>query len=775
MVNHLTLAAEIDRAGLYREAGPATKELLANLVASKQPIFAMPAWFVCAEAAQVAFMLSETFAEITGTSFGERHRTFFANSRYEAIHGAIKLMRHSGISSFSRHGGRVLVYDAEDDLRLSFDPLDEGPERALVPGVHFVRTHESLARALASERYCGVLLRGVRDPASCESAPLPALRPRRRDGLPLAVDLSDAAVWSWPSSADREGLAAVAPDLIVTGESLTDYEVPFGAFTGTSRMFAPWTSSDRAFLHSTTYGGNALALRKVAARLVARWSSARGDREALAAVSRAATDWEWVLELYERHVNPATSQLHRALKGLLHVVRAEGSKVTVELDSGRRLELVDGVCGGGLGVNGHNPDDARTEVLAGHSPNTDYVGRLRTLLARETGLARSFPAVSGATAVDGAVTLALLAQQSEPRRRRIVVFEHNYGGKTLVSLVTTAAERTRAPFAPLYDDVCYLDPFAPDATVRLEAELSTGRVALVWFELVHGSSSSFAPIPDSLLALVAAERDRRGFLIGVDEILTSYYRCGRRFAFHGRLPHVDIVTLSKALSYMCFPVAATVVSEDVYQRARCANSRVVDQLESLYANQLGAHFGLHSIGQVDALDLEARTGRLAELVEGGFGTIPTRSRSVGRRFAEGLFIRVEVLPAVLPRVLPRWLVELGEELFNLSVIIWWINRANVFILYDCAGVPLVASEADVRQMMDGVVELSRVSPYRVLLEGIGFLVRERLAAVRPLKRRSRKPEARRAVRNEDDMLGGASRTDAPIERSEARTCNPVTK
>lgn len=733
MTNHAAISEQSDRAGLYRSVRSTTKDLLSDLLVSKQPIFAMPAWFVTAEAAQVAVMLSEIFVELVGAPAGEHYRTFFANSRYEAIHGAVKLMRHSTVSSFSRYGGRVLVLDAEDRLGPLhglfdlFDPLDEGPERALVPGVHCVRSRDAFRRELASDQYCAALLRVAQEPAFHESLPVEALGGFRRRGLPVAVDLSDADLSSWPSSESLQGLASIKPDLIVTGESLTDYEVPFGAFSGPLNAFAPWSSADSAFLHSTTYGGNALALRKVAAHLFEPWANAPIDDPTRTAILRAATDWEWVLELYERHVNPATARLHRSLRGLLHVVRAEGSRVTVELDSGRRLELVDGVCGGGLGVNGHNPEDARTEVLARHAPGTDYVARLETVLARETGLARSFPAVSGATAVDTAVTLALLAQKADAGRRRIVVFQHNYGGKTLVSLVTTAAEQTRAPFAPLYDDVCYLDPFAPDASARLGEELSTGTVALVWFELIHGSSSSFAPIPDELLALVASERERRGFLVGVDEILTSYYRCGRRFAFQGRLPQVDIITLSKALSYMCFPVAATVVSEQVYRRARQQNPKVVDRLETMYANQLGAHFGLHSIAQVDALDLASRTERLANLVKDGIDGISPHSKSVGRRFAEGLFIRLEVLPAIFPTALPRALAKYGENLFTLSVIIWWIHRARAFILYDCAGVPLVASEDDVTQMMNGINELSEASPHRILLEGLAFLLRERVA------------------------------------------------
>ncbi|HTN88523.1 MAG TPA: aminotransferase class III-fold pyridoxal phosphate-dependent enzyme, partial [Sorangium sp.] len=570
-------------AAVYSAAGDSAKALLSELVLEKKPIFAMPAWFITTEAAQVGFMLSEALREMSGGSFSDLYRTFFANSYNEAIHGALKLVRHHAVSSFAEHGGRILVLDSEDRLRSSFDPCDEGPADALIPGVEFVATAESLQRRLDSGVYCGVLLAGagavdaertdVSSYLGALAGALPALERHRRRGGLVVLDLSDVDVSVRAAGPDRL-IQAIRPDLFVFDERLTDYEVPFAAFSGSTAAFAAWTQPGSAFLHTNTYGGNTLAMRKVAARLRKRWTkSDEHSARVRQVVQRTGTEWDLALELYARHVNPATAALHRSLHGLLHVVRAEGSRLRVELDSGRQLEVIDGVCGGGLGVNGHNPDDVITEVLARHDNSVDYVGRLEAVLAGETGLARCFPGVSGAGAVDAALTLAVLSHKqpndsAADARKRIVVFRHNYAGKTLISLTATAAQSTRAPFAPLYQHVRYVDPFAPDAAARLQDELSSGQVALVWFELVHGSSSSFAAIPDELLAILAVERERRGFLIGVDEILTSYYRCGRRFAFKGRLPVVDIVTVSKALSYMCFPMAATLVSEEVYQRAR---------------------------------------------------------------------------------------------------------------------------------------------------------------------------------------------------------------
>lgn len=722
---------DVRQRGLYRPVGEETTAELGELISSRTPVFVMPSWFVNTEAAQVGHLLSEALTELTGGAPGGRgspYRSFFANSRYEAVHAAVKLTRHAGLAGYGDHGGRFAVLDPDPMLHASFDPLGDGPQRALVPGVDFVRSIDALRKTLREGKHCGVLLRepSAFDPErlACAAA---EFREAASHGVLVTLDLSDSALTHEAAGV----LGALSPDLVIVGERLTGYEVPFAALVGTPEAFAPWDRAETAFLHSSTYGGNTLAMRRVRAALLARFAPGAPVH---ATVARAEADWDFTLRLYGRHVNATTEKMHRALHGTLHVVRAEGARLTLELDSGRRLEVVDGACGGGLGVAGHNADDARTAVLEQHDPAGGHGARLEELLARDTSLARVFPGVSGATAVENALTLALLARRGS---RKVIVFDHNYGGKTLISLLATAAENSRAPFGPLYDSVRYLDPFAPDAVDRLKDELDSGDVALVWLELVHGSSDSYAPLPDELLDVIAQERERRGFLIGVDEILTSYYRCGPRFAHHGRLPEVDLVTVSKALSYMCFPVSAAVVSEDVARRAREANPRLVEELRHRYANSLGAHFAVHSLTRADELGLAGRTASLAGSLRSAVESIDPASRTVGNRFAQGLFVRLEMRPPKLPGALAKK----AGELSLVSTLLWWTTRARVFSLYDCLGLPLTSGPEEEARFVDGIRALSRKSPYSLLWSALVFVAGERLRTALARRRRRRTPGA----------------------------------
>lgn len=713
---------------LFRPAAPETLAILTDLVEREHPIFAMPSWFVTEDAAHTGYLISTFLREISGAPASARYRCFFANSRYEALHGAIKLLRHRAAGTAARHRGRVLVLDPDGTLHRRADPLGEGPERALAPGLVFAATVAALRAALAQAPYCGLVLRGTQGMDAEQLAELAdVVRRARGDGARVALDLGDVD----PLVARDTASGLLVPDLFVVGESLTGHQVPFGAFAGGPEMFAPWSSPSTGFLHSNTYGGNTVAMRAVKARLLHRWAEGDPVRDVLAATTG---DWQRTLDLYARHVNPMTVRMQRKLRGALHVVRASGARLTVELDSGRRLDLVDGLCGAGLGINGHNPPDAVTEVVRRHDPQRDHVAELERVLARETGLARAFPAVSGASAVESAIILARLAR---PDRRRIVVFRHNYGGKTLVSLLATAAERTRAPFGPLYDDIRYLDPFAPGAVDEFRREVADGQVGLVWVELVHGSSDSYAPIPDRLLRAVSEARAEQGCLIGVDEVLTSFYRCGTRFAHHGRLPEIDLMSLSKALSYGCFPTGSALVSEAVHQAARRANPRLVEELRVQHAHQLGAHFALHAVAQVDALEIESRVAALSQVVRQGLADMAGNRRgAVGRRFAEGLLGRFE--PRV-PRLL-RPLVDPEGEPMTYALILWWIRRARAFVVYDVFLLPLVATDEEIRQVMAGARRLSRISAPRLLAQAAVFRLVERVRSWRVRGAALRRPE-----------------------------------
>jgi acetylornithine/succinyldiaminopimelate/putrescine aminotransferase len=297
------------------------------------------------------------------------------------------------------------------------------------------------------------------------------------------------------------------------------------------------------------------------------------------------------------------------------------------LRTGDGVELLDAVGCAGASFRGHNPPDL-VDVLRGHDPTRDYWNELRERLHELTGLPCAFPGVSGASVVEHAIILGQLAAGD---RTRIVTFKDNYAGVTPVALNCSAAYGPNEPYG-LFGDVVYFDPFAPETPDALRRELASGRVGLVWLELIRGSD--IRRLPDEILRAINEERAAGDFLLGVDEVLSGTYRTGSFLFSQGRLPDPDIVTLAKGLSDMFVPFGVTLVSSAVQAAARDRNPGLVDALGCRLLNQLGSHVALNAL--LFAADHD----------------LPAHVRRVGKRLRDGL---TEVLQSV------DYLAEAGAE------------------------------------------------------------------------------------------------------------------
>ena len=71
-----------------------------------------------------------------------------------------------------------------------------------------------------------------------------------------------------------------------------------------------------------------------------------------------------------------------------------------------------------------------------------------------------------------------------------------FGGKTLFALTGTANPSYKKQIDPLYADVHYVDPFAPDAAARIDALLEAHEFAVVQVELIQ-SVGGVRAVPDA--------------------------------------------------------------------------------------------------------------------------------------------------------------------------------------------------------------------------------------------------------------------------------------
>ena len=174
--------------------------------------------------------------------------------------------------------------------------------------------------------------------------------------------------------------------------------------------------------------------------------------------------------------------------------------------------------------------------------NTQPGEQLAAALAERWPGAQAFFCNSGAEANEAALKYARKATG----KTKVVALEGGFHGRTLGALSVTGQPAKRAPFAPLLDDVVFVEAgdtsqFEDAGLILIEPIQGEGGVHPVDVEFIHAAAAS-----DALLCL--------------DEIQTGMGRTGSFFAFEQLGVEPDLVTLAKGLANG-LPIGALLVSE----------------------------------------------------------------------------------------------------------------------------------------------------------------------------------------------------------------------
>jgi acetylornithine/succinyldiaminopimelate/putrescine aminotransferase/ubiquinone/menaquinone biosynthesis C-methylase UbiE len=605
-----------NRGGCFNPPTEKTLQLMESLNREQKNTFLFSTGVTFAEVGQVGFLLNECFNQGRALEKRHRYKTVFGNSGQEGLHGAVKIARAHALVKNAPQMPDILLCDPYERLNILFDPLDRGKERALIPEVKFF-TQASEITAYLSEQSLPPTAVAVRGHDSISPDELNQLFEEcQKKDVFIILDQSQS---DFKSDSPFVATVPYLPHVVVTGESLTGFEIPYGAFSVRDDIFMPLNAPGAAMLHCSTCGGNRLAMSSVRDYLLANVPLFKSSAAVRNHSDLIASNDNERLTAYKHFINPSLGQIYSFAGFDIDPVKARGTRLTIK-QNGKEKEILDCASGGGLSVRGHNPADIVPEVLETHDPGVNYWNQLTAKLTEITGFPRAFPAVSGSTSVDIAITMGLLAN---PDKTRVIVFKGNYSGINLISLLGTETEGFRKPFLPLYYDVLYIDPMNRRAPEILINEFESGNIALVWSEIFHGQSGLF--LPKTILDLLRENKEKYRYLIGVDEVLTGLYRTGPLLASKEKNLNADIVTLFKSMTDTTFPCGATLMSEDVYQDARQTNGKVVDELEQLYTNQMGAHVALHLLEKLDHEHMENHVKKIGAILSKGFEEIAEKS------------------------------------------------------------------------------------------------------------------------------------------------------
>jgi adenosylmethionine-8-amino-7-oxononanoate aminotransferase len=267
------------------------------------------------------------------------------------------------------------------------------------------------------------------------------------------------------------------------------------------------------------------------------------------------------------------------------VVRGEGA--WVEEAAGRRY--LDAMSGGSMAATlGHGRRDiiaaarAQAERLA-YVHNERLTNPAQEQLARELvevapdGFTRARFVTSGSDANEMAIQLARSyhVERGDEQRWQVISPAQAYHGPTMETLALTGRPGLQGPFGPYFPHHLHIPPSTwrldPTGRAALEAldraleEAGPDTVSAFFCEPISAAALPAYTPPELFWDGLAERRERHGFLVLFDEVVTGVGRTGRWFAGEATACAPDIIATAKGLGAGYTAIGAVLVRDHVYQ------------------------------------------------------------------------------------------------------------------------------------------------------------------------------------------------------------------
>lgn len=286
----------------------------------------------------------------------------------------------------------------------------------------------------------------------------------------------------------------------------------------------------------------------------------------------------------------------------LVIKRAEGSRL-YDLD-GR--VLIDGNASWWTSLLGHNHPRLVAALVrqAGQLCHCSLAGithepaaRLAAELVAMTpaGLTRVFFSDDGSTAVEVAVKLAVQywRQSGHPNRYRFVALDGAFHGETLAPTALSGVQEFRRPFDRIVMDVVHV-PTTHDGYQQAFSQVDdllrsqAPSIAAVVVEPILQGCAGMRTYPAEYLFNLRRLTKELGILLVADEVFTGYGRTGPFWACEHAGVVPDILCTAKGFSGGLLPMAATLVTDELFEAFMGEKSRAFYYGHTFCGNPLGA-------------------------------------------------------------------------------------------------------------------------------------------------------------------------------------------
>jgi 4-aminobutyrate aminotransferase/(S)-3-amino-2-methylpropionate transaminase len=338
------------------------------------------------------------------------------------------------------------------------------------------------------------------------------------------------------------------------------------------------------------------------------------------------------------------------------VARA-GDGVIVDVDGNHLIDLASGIAVTSVGASAAEVVSRVQEQVARFTHTcflvSEYDGYVDVAehlnrLTPGTHAKRTVLFSTGSEAVENAVKIARVTTG----RSDVVVFEHAFHGRSLLTMAMTAKEIPyKAGFGPFPGEV-HRTPYAYplrwpggadncaaeaiDALKELLQQVGADHVAAIVIEPLQGEGGFIVPAPGFLPA-VAALAARHGIVLVVDEVQSGLGRTGDMFAsdHEGIVP--DLICTAKALGGG-LPLAA------VTGRAELMDAVPAGGLGGTYAgNPLACAAALGVFEMFENHDLLAKARRIETVIRQKLGTLAQEVDVIAEVRGRGAMMAIELV------------------------------------------------------------------------------------------------------------------------------------